>query len=80
MIAPLLVVRRVADSSALTNNTAVPTNVSEFNAGSHGRSTDGSGTLHDEVPMTSTDECGKTSGERGVEIEMTAIDFHRYKV
>ena len=80
MIAPLLIIQRVADKSVLTNSTAVSAHISEFKAGSRGRSTDGSGTLPGGVPMSYKDECGTTSGEPGAEVEMTAIDLHRDKV
>ena len=53
--------------------------MSEFKAGTRGRSTGGSGNLSSEDPMTSTDEPETSSGEPGAEIE-TVADFHRDKV
>jgi uncharacterized membrane protein YgcG len=79
VIAPLLIIRRVADQSALTSNTVVSGNTRPFSFRSGGKSMGGSGTLPGGYPMSSM-EYGKTSGEQfGVGVE-TTIDLHHDKV
>ena len=79
VISPLLIIRRVANQSALTGNTIV-TGSARFR--SQGKLSGGSGTLPGagEYPLTSVGAYGKTSGEHiGVGVE-TTIDLHRDKV
>lgn len=80
VIAPLLIIRRVADQSALTSNTIVSGNNRPFAFRSPGKSTGGSGTLPGGYPMSSVDMYGKTSGDQpGLVFERT-IDLRRDKV
>jgi len=79
VIAPLLIIRRVANQSALTTNTIISGHVPSLSLRGRGKSLGSSGTLSGEYHMGSADKRGKSSGELGVEVE-TTIDFHRDKV
>ena len=79
VIAPLLVIQRVADKSALTGDIVVSAHLSEFKARSGGQLTAGSVDLPSGDPACSVDGNGKNSGELGAEVEST-IDFHRGEV
>ena len=79
VIAPLLVIQRVADKSALTGNIVVSAHLSEFKARDGGQLTAGSADLPSGDPTFSADGNRKNSGELGAEVEST-IDFHRGEV
>ena len=76
VIAPLLVIQRVADKSALTGDIVVSAHLSEFKARDGGQLTAGSADLPSGDPTFSADG---NSGELGAEVEST-IDFHRGEV
>ena len=73
VIAPLLIVQRVANRSALTSETITAVPTISFNPWSRGESTGGA--LPGGDPM-SLDERGKKSGELGFRVR-TTIDLHR---
>ena len=76
VISPLLIIRRLADQSALTSDTIVSGSACSRNQ----ELTGGSGTLPGGYPLSSVDACGKTSGDQlGVGIE-TMSNLHRDKV
>ena len=81
MIAPLLVIQRIANKSALTSNTIASGHLSSFKARSRADVTGGGGTLPsgDDYPMSSVDEPAVTSGELGAGAE-TTIDLHREEI
>ena len=72
VIAPLLIIQRVANKSAFTSNTVTSACLSEFKARSHGRSTGCSGAL----PDGDLTRRGVGSGEPRSEVE-TTTDSHR---
>ena len=74
VIAPLLIIRRVANRSALTSETITTVRTISFNPRSREESTGGA--LSGGDPMNSADECGKSSVEFGVMVE-TTIDLQR---
>ena len=76
VIAPLLIIQRVANKSALTSNTIASLHLSSFKTRSRGISTGGSGALPDGDPTSSVDRRGVGSGEPGIEVE-TRSDFHQ---
>ena len=67
VIAPLLIIQRVANQNALTGETAVSAQISEFRARSGGQSTAGSGIILDGDPMRSAYVNGKNYGELEVQ-------------
>ena len=75
VIAPLLIIQRVADKSALTSDTVVSRHIS-FEARSRGEFTSESGTLPGGCRMGLAVRHEKNSGELGVGVE-TTIDSHR---
>jgi len=75
VIAPLLIIRRVADQSALTSNSVATGNPGSFNFKSQGRVTSGSGTLRG-YPMHQSDLSAKSSHETGDEGD-ASIHFHQ---
>ena len=75
MIAPLLVIQRVADKSALTSDSVASPHSSEFKARNGGQWTGDSGTLPTVDSMHLANRKGKNSGELGVGVT-TTIDFH----
>ena len=75
MIAPLLIILRVANKTALTSNTVVAGRVSTFKARARGESADGGGTLLSGDSTSSVDEIGMNSCELPVEFE-TGIESH----
>ena len=77
VIAPLLVIQRVANNSALTSNTVASGCISEFGVRSRRELSGGSDTLPGEDPVSSVDRRGVGSGEFGVR---TSIDIHREKI
>jgi len=78
VIAPFLIIQRVANQSALTSNSVATGNPGSFNFRSRGRTTDGSGTLSGGYPMDSADKYGKSSGELGIGVN-TTLEFHQDK-
>ena len=78
VIAPLLIIQRVANKSALTSNT-VTGRISSFKAGSRGTSMGSSGALPSGDSMSSVDDGQTSSCEFEVGIE-TTNDFHQDKV
>ena len=76
VIAPLLVIQRVANKSALKSNTVVSGRLSSFEARTRGELTDGSGALPGGDPTSSVDRHGVSSGEPRSEVE-TTTDSHR---
>jgi len=79
VIAPLLIIQRVANQNALTSNTITSGNTGSFNMRSRGKSTGSNGTLPSGYRMSSVDKYGNNSGELGVGVE-TTIDLRRDKV
>ena len=75
MIAPLLVIQRVANKSALTSGVVVSANFSGFKARNGGQWTAGSSALPSGDPMRFAKRNGKNSGELGVGVA-TTIDSH----
>ena len=77
MIAPLLIIKRVANRSALTSETIVTGNIGSFHARTR-ELTGGSDIPSRVYPVGLADEHEKVSGELGVGVGMeTTIDFHR---
>ena len=79
VIAPLLIIQRVADKSALTSDTVVSGHLCSFKAKNRGELTGGSVALPNGNPMDSTDRIGKDSDEHEVGVE-TMVDFHRDEI
>ena len=77
VIAPLLIIQRVANKSALTGNTIASRHLSSFKARSRGMSMGGNVTLPDGGPINSVDSLGVGSGDLGDE---TTTDFHLDKI
>jgi len=75
VIAPLLIIRRVADQSALTSNSVATGHPGSFNFKSQGRITSGSGTLRG-YPMHPSDLSAKSSHEHGNEAD-ASIHFNQ---
>ena len=71
VIAPLLIIQRVANKSALTSNTLVSGRLSTFKARSRGELTDGGGAVPGGDPTSSVGEHGMDSGELRVGVEAT---------
>ena len=79
VIAPLLIIQRVANKSAFTGNTIASRHLSSFKARSRGMSTGGNVTLSGGDPTGSVDCPGVDSCDLGVGIE-TTTDFHLNKI
>jgi hypothetical protein len=79
VIAPLLIIQRVANRKAFTSETIVTGRTSSMNFRNQGESTGGSGTLPGGYPKFSADKHRMNSGELGIGVE-TTIDFHQDKV
>ena len=77
VIAPLLIIQRVANKSALTGNTIASRHLSSFKARSGGMSTGGNVTLPGGGPINSVDSLGVGSGDLGDE---TTTDFPLDKI
>ena len=75
MIAPLLIILRVANKTALTSEAIVPGRISTFKARTRGESAGGGGTLPGVDPMSSVDEYRTNSGELRVGVK-TMIESH----
>ena len=78
VIAPLLVIQRVANKSALTSNTVASARVSEFEARAGGGSAGDSDIITSGYHMSSVGGRGVDSSELGVTVE-TMMDFHQDK-
>ena len=72
VIAPLLIIRRVANRSALTSDTIVTRPIDSFRARSRGESTGGSHALPGRYPTCSADNHGKDTSELGIAVEARA--------
>ena len=78
MIAPLLIIMRAANRTALTSSTFASVRISEFKAGTREEFTGGSsGAFSDGDRMGSADEYVTSSHELGVCVRTTDIDSHR---
>jgi len=75
VIAPLLIIKRVANRNALTGSIIVTGTVSSLKFGNGGGLT-GDGALPGGHSMSTADSCGLNSGELGVGVG-TAVDLHR---
>ena len=75
MIAPLLIIKRVANRSALAGSIVVTGTVGSLKFGSGGGSR-GGGPLPSGSSSSSVDSCEKSSGELGVGVGAT-IDLHQ---
>jgi len=76
VIAPLLIIKRVANRHASKNSTIVTGNIVSFKPEGQRESRNSGSTLPSAYPMNSVDRYGESSGELGVGVE-TTIDFHR---
>lgn len=74
VIAPFLIIIRVANRSALTSDTVVSRGVGSIRFRKQGKSTIGGETIPDRHPVDSLDAYGETPGEIGVGTE-TTIDL-----
>lgn len=73
VVAPFLVILRVADRSALTSDTITSGTLGSFSFTSQGKSTDDSGTFLSEYSVSPMEMSnGNTSGEIGVGVATTA--------
>ena len=79
VIAPLLIVQRVASKSAFASDTTTTGHVSSFKFRSQGESTGGIDTRTDECYMSSVDKYGRNPGKLGVEVG-TMINLHQSEV
>jgi len=76
VIAPLLIIKRVANRSALTGDIIVTGTINSLKFGSGGSGSDD--TLPGGSFVSSVDSCSKNSGELGVGVGVEAtIDLHR---
>ena len=75
MIAPLLIIKRIANRSALTSETFVSGRTGQFNSRSHGGSTGGT-TFLSRHPMDSVDKYKTSSSEPGAGVG-AVIDLRR---
>lgn len=78
VIAPFLIILRVANQSALASNTTLGS-ISSVRARSKGRRGSGSGTIYGGYPMSSMESQGRTTDEFSVAVE-TTINVHHDKV
>ena len=78
VIAPLFIIHRVANKSALTSRSLASGRTSTFKV-RRGELTDGSGPIPGGNPASSVGERGMGTGEPGVGVE-TANDSHREEV
>jgi len=79
VIAPLLIIQRVASKKALTSDTLATGHVSSFKFRSQVESMSGSDTSPGKYHMGSVDRYGKNPGELGIEVE-TTVDLHQSQV
>ena len=80
MIAPLLIIQRVANNSALTSTTVAPRGVYSSEVENQGKLTGGSDALSNGYLMDPVGERGINCGKLGVEIEASMIDSYRDRV
>ena len=73
-IAPLLIIQRVANKSAVTNDVIAPGTMSSFRARTRGESTSDNAALPGVNPISSVGERRTDAGEFGI---VTVIDLHR---
>ena len=76
VIAPLLIIRRVANRSALTSKSVATGNISSIDFKSRGRTTGGSGIIPDKCPVIPAGRYGRSSNELDIWIE-TTIDLRQ---
>jgi len=76
VIAPLLIIRRVADQSALMSKSVTTGNISSINFRSRGRTTGGSGIASDKYPVNPVGRYGRSSNELDIWVE-TMIDLRQ---
>ena len=69
VIAPFLIILRVANRRALTSEAVASGNVGSIRFKGPGESMDDDGTLSDGRPMSSTDLDGETTGELAVGVQ-----------
>lgn len=75
VIAPFLIILRVANQTALTREAIVSGNIGSIHFKSQGISTDGGNvTIADEDPKSSVDTGRENPGELGVGAEIAAIE------
>ena len=79
-IAPLHIVQRIANKSALTSNTFTSGRISGFRAQSRGESTSVSGAFSGGDHASSVDERGMNSDEVEVRARITSIEFHQAEI
>jgi len=79
VVAPLLIIQRVANQNALSGTAAVVRQVSSPNPASRGKSTGGSRTPPGQYPMGPVDKYRTGVGRFGGGVE-SPTDFYRYKV
>jgi hypothetical protein len=72
VIAPFLIILRVANRSALTSDTITSGKVGSLHFKSEGKSTSDNGILPDEYPTSSTEANGGAPGKLVIEVE-TAV-------
>jgi len=75
VIAPLLIIQRVANRSALTSDTIVTGTISSFHVGGRGELTSCDRTLPAVYPMKSADRYEKNTDGPGVRGAVTTIDL-----
>ena len=75
VIAPLLIIRRVANRSVLRRNTIITGHFDPFHVGSLGGSLGRSGTSPGGNPASSADEDGESSGR--LEMKIEKMEFRR---
>ena len=80
VIAPLLIILRVAPKSASTSHTIASVCIGEFKARSRGELTGGGGVLPCGEPTSSADERRMKSSELAIGVGTTYIDLHQDRV
>ena len=77
VIAPLLIIQRVANRSALTSNTIATGHIESFHVGSRWESAGGNLTLPRGSSVSSVDNCTKNTNELGDHAVETKLDLHK---
>ena len=80
VIAPLLIIMRVADKSALTSNTFASVRIGNFDARTREEFTGGGGTIPDGDLVGSADKRLLNFGELWVEADKIDLDSHQDRV
>ena len=76
MIAPLLIIKRVANRSALTSDVITTGHIISIDVGSRWEPAGGGRALPAVYPMSSADDYGKDIREPGVHEVESTIEFH----